>query len=169
MAETMNNVPRKTLNENEIQSTKYYVRNYQINMQNKPNFPKAQISANSVCTRYYEYFIPLAGQKNKPNTNPNKPNLRKAKPNSNPISKKSKMNVNLYIIEDYENKRLCRPKKTNPNKPNFKPDSELLECPREFSLMVRAGQALYCRKRMTEDRGQFFVMMCFALSIRYSH
>jgi hypothetical protein len=44
--------------------------------------------------------------------------------------------------------------KTNPNKPNFKPDSELLECPREFSLMVRAGQALYCRKRMTEDRGQ---------------
>ncbi len=80
--------------------------------------------------------------------------VRINKPNSNPISKKPKMNVNLYDIEDYENETAFRPKKTNPIKPNFKPDSELLECPREFSLMVRAGQALYCRKRMTEDRGQ---------------
>ncbi|MCH8121330.1 MAG: hypothetical protein IIC00_16590 [Planctomycetes bacterium] len=31
------------------------------------------------------------------------------------------MNINLYVIEDYENERLCRLKKTNPNKPNFKP------------------------------------------------
>ncbi len=30
------------------------------------------------------------------------------------------MNVNLYVIEDYENKTAFRPKKTNPNKPNFK-------------------------------------------------
>ncbi len=29
------------------------------------------------------------------------------------------MNVNLYIIEDYENETAFRPKKTNPNKPNF--------------------------------------------------
>ncbi len=29
------------------------------------------------------------------------------------------MNVNLYIIEDYENEPLSGPKKTNPNKPNF--------------------------------------------------
>ncbi len=40
--------------------------------------------------------------------------VRINKPNSNPISKKPKMNVNLYVIEDYENERLCRPKKTNP-------------------------------------------------------
>ena len=78
----------------------------------------------------------------KPNSNPIKPNLKKAKmnvnlyviedyrkiddfivrinkPNSNPISEKPKMNVNLYVIEDYENETAFRPKKTNPNKPNF--------------------------------------------------
>jgi len=31
-----------------------------------------------------------------------------------------KMNVNLYVIEDYENETAFRPKKTNPNKPNFR-------------------------------------------------
>ncbi len=53
----------------------------------------------------YEYFLPLAGQKNKPNSNPIKPNLRKAK-----------MNVNLYFIEDYRKKDdfIVRI-----NKPNF--------------------------------------------------
>ncbi len=86
----------------------------------------------------YEIFLPLAGQKNKPNSNPIKPNLRKAKmninslitkdyrkkddfavrknkPNSNPISVKAKMNVNLYVIEDYENETAFRPKKNKPN------------------------------------------------------
>ncbi len=29
------------------------------------------------------------------------------------------MNVNLYVIEDYENETAHRPKKTNPNKANF--------------------------------------------------
>ncbi len=28
------------------------------------------------------------------------------------------MNVNLYVIEDYENETAIRPKKTNPIKPN---------------------------------------------------
>ncbi len=31
------------------------------------------------------------------------------------------MNVNLYLIEDYENETTLRPKKTNPNKPNSNP------------------------------------------------
>ena len=30
------------------------------------------------------------------------------------------MNVNLYVIEDYGNETALRPKKTNPNKANFK-------------------------------------------------
>ncbi len=55
----------------------------------------------------YQIFIPLAGQKNKPNSNPNKPNLRKAK-----------MNVNLTLTKDYRKKddfvvRKNKPK-TNP-------------------------------------------------------
>ena len=88
----------------------------------------------------YQIFIPLAGFKNKPKTNPiskrpklnvNSPitkNYRKKddfvvrinKPNSNPISSKPKMSANVYIIEDYENETAFRPKKTNPNKPNFR-------------------------------------------------
>ena len=112
-------------------------------MQNKPNFQKSQMNISNIITRNYKVFIPLAGQKNKPNSNPIKPNLRKAKmdlssfitkdyrknddftvrinkPNSNPISEKPKMNANLYVIEDYENETAFRPRKTNPNKPNFK-------------------------------------------------
>ncbi len=30
-----------------------------------------------------------------------------------------KMDVNVYVIEDYENETALRPKKTNPNKANF--------------------------------------------------
>ncbi len=33
---------------------------------------------------------------------------QKNKPNSNPISVKPKMNVNLYVIEDYENETAFR-------------------------------------------------------------
>jgi len=63
------------------------------------------MNVSNIITMNYKIFIPLAGQKNKPNSNPNKPNLRKAK-----------MNVNLYVIEDYRKKddfvvRI--------NKPNF--------------------------------------------------
>ncbi len=44
----------------------------------------------------------------------NKPNLVRRR-------RIPKMNVNLYIIEDYENEPLSGPKKTNPNKPNSNP------------------------------------------------
>ncbi len=101
------------------------------------------MNVSNIITRIYKSFIPLAGQKNKPNSNPIKANfkrakmninsfttkdyrkkddfaVRKNKPNSNPISEKPKMNVNLYDIEDYENKPPLGPKKTNPNKANFR-------------------------------------------------
>ncbi len=86
----------------------------------------------------YKSFISLAGQKNRPNSNPIKPNFQKAKmnvnslitkdyrkkddfvvrinkPNSNPISEKPKMSANLYVIEDYENETAFRPQKNKPN------------------------------------------------------
>jgi len=74
-------------------------------MQNKPNFQDAQMNISVYTTKHYQNFIPLAGQKNKPNSNPIKPNLRKAK-----------MNVNSIITKDYRKKgdfvvRI--------NKPNF--------------------------------------------------
>jgi len=105
------------------------------------------MNVNIYNTTDYEKFIPLAGQKNKPNSNPIKPNLRKAKmnvnltitkdyrknddfsvrinkPNSNPISVKPKMSANLYVIEDYENETAFRPEKTNPIQTQFKPNLE---------------------------------------------
>jgi len=58
----------------------------------------------------YEKFIPLAGQKNKPNSNPIKPNFQKAK-----------MNVNSLTTKDYRKKDDFVVRK---NKPNSKPISE---------------------------------------------
>ena len=81
-------------------------------------------------------------RKNKPNSNPIKPNCRKGKidakcvftkdyerndiftvrinkPNSKPIFEKPKMNINLYVIEDYENETAFRLKKTNPKQTQF--------------------------------------------------
>jgi len=40
---------------------------------------------------------------------------------TNPISKMPKMNVNLYVIEDYENEPPSGLKKTNPIQTQFKP------------------------------------------------
>ncbi len=39
-------------------------------MQNKPNFHDAQMNVSNIITSNYKIFIPLAGQKNKPNSNP---------------------------------------------------------------------------------------------------
>ncbi len=50
-------------------------------------------------------FYPAGGAKNKPNSNPNKPNLRKAK-----------MIVNSLIAKDYRKKEDFKVRK---NKPNF--------------------------------------------------
>ncbi len=66
------------------------------------------MNVNSLITTDYEIFLPLAGQKNKPNSNPIKPNLQKAQ-----------MNVNLYVIEDYENEPPFGSKKTNPKQSQF--------------------------------------------------
>ncbi len=120
----MNHEPRNaryasqfTLHENEIKSTNYYVRNYKLFMQNKPNFQNTQMNVSNIITRNYNNFLPLAGQKNKPNSNPIKPNLRKAK-----------MNINSIIAKDYRKKddfvvRI--------NKPNSNPISKQLQGPHD--------------------------------------
>ncbi len=53
-----------------INSTNSYVRIYKLFMQNKPNFRMAKMNVSNIITRNYKNFIPLAGQKNKPNSNP---------------------------------------------------------------------------------------------------
>jgi len=46
-------------------------------MQNKPNLLDAQMNVNIYYINDYENFIPLAGQKNKPNSNPKQTQLPK--------------------------------------------------------------------------------------------
>ena len=103
-----------------------------------------QMNVKTYNTKDYEKFLPLAGQENKPNSNPIKPNLRKAKmsanlyviedyrkkddfvvrknkPNSNPILSAVggfQMNVNAFLQKDYENKTTFR---LEQNKPNSNP------------------------------------------------
>ncbi len=95
------------------------------------------MNVNSLITIDYENISNWTLGKNKPNSNPIKPNLRKAKmnvnslitkdyrkneafavrknkPNSNPISLKAKMNANASIQKDYENETAFRPQKNKP-------------------------------------------------------
>jgi hypothetical protein len=65
-------------------------------MQNKPNSLNVQIYINIYYTKDYTNFIPLAGQKNKPNSNP-------IQTQSNPIAERPKMNESLFATKDYEN------------------------------------------------------------------
>ena len=67
-------------------------------MQNKPNFQKSQMNVKQYNTKDYEYFIPLAGQKNKPNSNPIKPNLKKAKMNINSITTKDNRKKDDFVV-----------------------------------------------------------------------
>jgi len=53
-----------------IQSTNYYVRNYQRNMQNKPNSLNVQIYINIYDTKIYKNKTAFRRGKNKPNSNP---------------------------------------------------------------------------------------------------
>ena len=89
-------------------------------MQNKPNSLNVQIYINIYDTKDYKNFIPLAEQKNKPNSNP-------IKPKTNPILSAVgglQMNVNIYYTKVYKNETAFRRVKTNPkqsqNKPNFR-------------------------------------------------
>ena len=67
----------------------------------KPNCRKGKIDAKSVFTKDYRKKDDSA--------------VRKNKPNSNPISKRPKMNTNVFITKDYENETAIRPQKNKPN------------------------------------------------------
>ncbi len=63
----------------------------------------------------YKNFIPLAGYKNKPNSNPIKPNLQKAQ-----------MNVNLTLTKDYRKKDDFLVRINKPNFQNAKNERKLI-------------------------------------------
>jgi hypothetical protein len=62
-----------------IRSTKDYVRNYKLFLQNEPKFPKVKLNVNQVITRNYGLMDTWSIGKNEPKTNPNEP---KTNPNS---------------------------------------------------------------------------------------
>ncbi len=64
------------------------------------------MNVSNIITSNYKIFIPLAGQKNKPNSNPIKPNFKRAK-----------MNANNFITKDYRKKDDFAVRK---NKPSFR-------------------------------------------------
>ncbi len=105
-------------------------------MQNKPNFKDAQMNVSNIITMNYQIFIPLAGQKNKPNSNPNKPNLRRAR-----------MNISSIITKDYRKKDDFAVRK---NKPNSKPISKgtIPNFPQFWKVFVMTfvniGYLFYC-------------------------
>ncbi len=53
---------------------------------NKPNFQKAKMNVNIYYIKEYQIFIPLAGQKNKPNSNPIKPCPERSRMGQSPKS-----------------------------------------------------------------------------------
>jgi hypothetical protein len=109
-------------------------------LQNKPNFPYAKMNLNIYYTKLYKDETAFRQGKNKPNQSqfkacsacplPNRllpsfcagsefewANQTQFKPKTNPISKRPKMNVNLYFIEDYENEPPSGPKKQTQSNP----------------------------------------------------
>jgi hypothetical protein len=96
----------------EIQSTKHYVRNYQLFMQNKPNVKYAQMNVNSYMKSIYEILDTWLSGKNKPNQT-------QFKPKTNPISKMPKINVSIYYTKEYSNKTAFRRKQNKPNQSQF--------------------------------------------------
>ena len=76
-------------------------------MQNKANFPDAQMNVNKVLTKEYENKTLSRSGKNKANSKPNKANVRKAK-----------MNVTTFLTKEYENISNWT---LFENKPNTKP------------------------------------------------
>ncbi len=96
-------------------------------MQNKANFRKAQMNVNSFITKDYRKKDDFAVQKNKPNSNPIKPNLPD-----------DQMNVTIYITKEYENKSNWTLRE---NKANTKPiQSQTKPIPPPQNLADLAGR-----------------------------
>jgi hypothetical protein len=76
----------------DIRSTKDYVRNYKLFMQNEPKFRKVKLNVNTVLTRRYDQMDTWSIRKNEPKRTQNEPKFKKAK-----------MYVNRVLTKEYEN------------------------------------------------------------------
>jgi len=87
-------------------------------MQNKPNSLNVQIYISVYDTKDYENFIPLAGQKNKPNSNPIKANLVRRRR----IAERVKLMQSVYLQRIMKKNAAKGYEKTNPIQTQFKPN-----------------------------------------------
>jgi len=82
-------------------------------MQNKPNLLDAKMNVNSLVTMNYKNFIPLAGQKNKPN--------------SNPIAERVKLMQSLYLQRIIKKNAAKGYEKTKPKQTQFAKRLQLMQ------------------------------------------
>jgi len=74
------------------------------------------MNVNPYITTAYEKFIPLAGQKNKPNSNP-------IQTQSNPIAKRVKLMQSVYLQRIMKKNADRGYERTKPKQTQFKPNS----------------------------------------------
>ena len=122
------------------QPTKEYVRNYEQNMQNKPNFPDGQINLSANITRDYE-------NKSNPTLGENKPNSKPIQTQTNPISETPKINISSIVTKYYENIYPCAAPK---NKPKTNPISQ--EPRNERKLIVNKGLSKPALRSLPENK-----------------
>ena len=80
-----------------LTSTKGYVRNYKLFLQNEPKSRKVKFNVNKVLTMDYEQMDTWSSGKNEPKTNPNEPNTKPNKANfSANIMLSDVLNINRF-------------------------------------------------------------------------
>jgi len=99
-----------------------------------------QMNISNIITMNYKNFIPLAGYKNKPNSNPNKPNLQKAQ-----------MDVNLTLTKYYRKNDTFV---VRINKPNFVKGPKLAQT--HFSQRIMKMSHPQAPKKQTQNKANFF-------------
>ena len=106
------NIHQSPITKYYIRSTKDYVRNFTLFLQNEPKFRKSQMNLNNVLTTNYVKWTLGERGKNEAKTKPNEAKLKKAK-----------MSLTLYITRDYEKKPRFKNNeneaKTNPKQTQF--------------------------------------------------
>jgi len=79
------------------------------------------------------------------------------------------MNVNVYVIEDYENETAFRPKKTNPIQTQFKPKSKPVLSAVEWANLRKAKMNLKLPKNLATPARQFHNRIRQYYKIRVKH
>jgi len=88
------------------------VRQISLFLQNKPNSPIVQMNLTFFITMIYIILTSLTKVKNKPNSNPNKPNF-----------KIGKINLSVYSISEYKKYPIGGAQKQSQTNPKTKPIS----------------------------------------------